>query len=105
MSLFSQEEKSSQEALHRNQCTGYPEGVFEDGDYFLGGWGRAALYKAPFASSSCFDNQQNGDEEGIDCGGSCSACGTGGYFGCCKTTKLVACTVLNVRTEVASLTS
>ena len=88
----------------QSQCVGFPsEGLFEDGDYYLGksstpslvslerpqhlpsrtgGWGRAAIYKQPFASASCFDQEQNGDEEGVDCGGSCSACGNGGYFGC-----------------------
>lgn len=67
----------------RSQCTGWPTvEVFTQGDYMLGGWGRAAIYKQPFEGSSCFDTTQNGDETGVDCGGSCEACGTGGYFGC-----------------------
>jgi len=50
-------------------------------EYKLGGACRAAIYRQPFdARSTCKDGVQNGDETGVDCGGSCPMCG--GYYGC-----------------------
>merc|ERR1719163_809471 len=38
------------------------------------GWWRYELVKV----TTCDDSTQNGDETGVDCGGSCTACATGG---------------------------
>lgn len=61
-------------------CNGFPAGVFtmteEQTTYPLGGACRAAIYRQPFtAISTCHDGVQNGDESGVDCGGSCPTCG------------------------------
>mgnify|MGYP001603118756 CR=1 FL=1 len=39
---------------------------------FFGAIAAAVIYKATNVPASCIDQKQNGDEKGVDCGGSCN---------------------------------